>query len=200
MFQLFRTLSTLTSIYYLLCLIRLFLTWIPGLLYSPFARFLAKICDPFLNLFSKIRWLRFGSIDLSPIVALSVLSLAVSIFLSLGHGGHFTLGSFLYQIVLTVWSIVAAIILFFIIIVAARLIVALVGGDKNSSLWYQIDSSLSPLVYAITKPFSGGKPVAYRNALAFVLVLLIVLRFGGGIAINWILDMCRRMPSYYYTK
>lgn len=194
MFQLFRILSTLTSIYYLLCLIRLFLTWIPKLSYSPFGRFLARICDPFLNLFSKIRWLRFGAIDFSPLLAIAVLSIIASFCGGLAVGLPFSFATILVQIIRSVWMIVSDIVLFFIIIVAARLIVALVGGDKNSSLWYQIDSSLSPLVYAITKPFSGGKPVAYRNALAFVLVLLIVLRFGGGIAINWILDMCRRIP------
>lgn len=194
MYQLFRTLASLFATYELLCIIRVALSWIPKLSYSPFGRFLSAICDPFLNLFSRIRWLRFGAIDFSPLLALSVLAMIASIFLSLGHGGHFTLESFLGLIIRMAWSIVAAIILFLIIVVAARLIVALVGGDKNSSLWYQIDSSLSPLVYAITKPFSGGRPVAYRNALVFALVLLIALRFGGGIAVEWILNMCRRIP------
>lgn len=194
MYQLFRTLAAAISIYSLLCVIRIFLTWIPGLSYSPFGRFLSAICDPFLNLFSRIRWLRFGAIDFSPIFALAVLSMASFIFERLSRGMQISFGLILMLIIQTAWSIVAAIILFLIIVVAARLIVALVGGDKNSSLWYQIDSSLSPLVYAITKPFSGGRPVAYRNALVFALVLLIALRFGGGIAVEWIINMCRRIP------
>lgn len=194
MIFLFRTLAAAISIYSLLCVIRIFLTWIPGLSYSPFGRFLSSVCDPFLNLFSGTRWLRFGAIDFSPIFALAVLSMASFIFERLSRGMQISFGLILMLIIQTAWSIVAAIILFLIIVVAARLIVALVGGDKNSSLWYQIDSSLSPLVYAITKPFSGGRPVAYRNALVFALVLLIALRFGGGIAVEWILNMCRRIP------
>lgn len=194
MLHLFGTLVILIYIYELLCIIRVALSWIPKLSYSPFGRFLSAICDPFLNLFSRIRWLRFGAIDFSPLLAIAVLSMIASFFGTLALGLPFSFATILFQIIRSVWMIISDIILFFIIIVAARLIVALVGGDKNSSLWNQIDSSLSPLVYAITKPFSGGRPVAYRNALVFVLVLLIALRFGGKIAVEWILNMCHRIP------
>lgn len=194
MLYLFGTLVILIYIYNLLCIIRVALTWIPGLSYSPFVRFLSAICDPFLNLFSRIRWLRFGAIDFSPLLAIAVLSMIASFCGTLAVGLPFSLATILAQIIRSMWTIISDIILFFMIIVAARLIVALVGGDKNSSLWNQIDSSLSPLVYTITKPFSGGRPVAYRNALVFVLVLLIASNFGGRIAVSWLIDMCHRIP------
>lgn len=194
MLYLFSTLIILIYIYNLLCIIRVALTWIPGLSYSPFVRFLSAICDPFLNLFSRIRWLRFGAIDFSPLLAIAVLSMIASFCGTLAVGLPFSLATILAQIIRLVWTIISDIILFFMIIVAARLVVTLVGGDKNSSLWNQIDSSLSPLVYTITKPFSGGRPVAYRNALVFVLVLLIALNFGGRIAVSWLIDMCHRIP------
>ena len=194
MIFLFRTLAATISIYSLLCVIRIFLTWIPGLSYSPFGRFLSSVCDPFLNLFSRTRWLRFGAIDFSPIFALAVLSMASFIFERLSHGMPISVGLIFMLIIQTAWSIVAAIIFFLIIVVAIRLIVAWIGGDKNSSLWYQIDSSLSPFVYSITKLFSGGRPVAYKNALVFALALLIILRFGGGKAMDWLLNMCLRIP------
>lgn len=194
MLYLFGTLVILIYIYNLLCIIRVALTWIPGLSYSPFVRFLSAICDPFLNLFSRIRWLRFGAIDFSPLLAIAVLSMIASFCGTLAVGLPFSLATILAQIIRLMWTIISDIILFFMIIVAARLIVTLVGGDKNSSLWNQIDSSLSPLVYAITKPFSGGRPVAYRNALVFALALLIALNFGGRIAVSWLIDMCHRIP------
>ncbi len=190
----FRILTAALSIYSLLCVIRIFLTWIPGLSYSPFGRFLSSICDPFLNLFSGIRWLRFGAIDFSPIVALAVLSMASFVLENLSHGGQISFALILALIIQTAWSIFTAILLFLIIIVAIRLIVVWTGGDRKSSIWYQIDSSLSPFVYSITKLFSGGKPVAYKNALTLALIVLIVLRFGGGIAINGLLKLCRLIP------
>ena len=194
MLYIFRTLTAAISIYSLLCIIRIFLTWIPGLSYSPFGRFLSGICDPFLNLFSGIRWLRFGAIDFSPIFALAVLSMASFIFERLSRGTQISFAMILALVIETAWSIAAAIILFLIIIVAIRLVVAWIGSDRNSSLWYQLDSSLSPFVYSITKLFSGGRPVAYKNALVFALVMLIVLRFGGGIVVGIILNACFRIP------
>ena len=194
MLYIFRTLTAAISIYSLLCIIRIFLTWIPGLSYSPLGRFLSGICDPFLNLFSGIRWLRFGAIDFSPIFALAVLSMASFIFERLSRGTQISFAMILALIIETAWSIAAAIILFLIIIVAIRLVVAWIGSDRNSSLWYQLDSSLSPFVYSITKLFSGGRPVAYKNALVFALVMLIVLRFGGGIVVGIILNACIRIP------
>ena len=194
MLYLFGTLVILIYIYNLLCIIRVALTWIPGLSYSPFVRFLSAICDPFLNLFSRIRWLRFGAIDFSPLLAIAVLSMIASFCGTLAVGLPFSLATILAQIIRLMWTIISDIILFFMIIVAARLIVALVGGDKNSSLWNQIDSSLSPFVYSITKLFSGGRPVAYKNALVFVLVLLIASNFGGRIAVSWLIDMCNSIP------
>lgn len=194
MLYIFRTLTAAISIYSLLCIIRIFLTWIPGLSYSPFGRFLSSICDPFLNLFSGIRWLRFGAIDFSPIFALAVLSMASFIFERLSRGIQISFAMILALVIETAWSIAAALILFLIIIVAIRLVVAWIGSDRNSSLWYQLDSSLSPFVYSITKLFSGGRPVAYKNALVFALVMLIVLRFGGGIVVGIILNACIRIP------
>lgn len=190
----FQILTAALSIYSLLCVIRIFLTWIPGLSYSPFGRFLSSICDPFLNLFSGIRWLRFGAIDFSPIVALAVLSMASFVLENLSHGGQISFALILALIIQTAWSIFTAILLFLIIIVVIRLVVAWTGSDRNSSLWYQIDSSLSPFVYSITKLFSGGKPVAYKNALVLALVVLIVLRFGGGIAVGGLVNLCRLIP------
>lgn len=194
MTYLFLALTATVSIYSLLCIIRIFLTWIPGLSYSPFGRFLSNICDPFLNLFSGIRWLRFGAIDFSPIFALAVLSMATFIFENLSRGIQISFRLILILVIQTAWSIVAAIMLFLIIIVAIRMVVAWLGGDRNSSLWYQIDSSLSPFVYSITKLFSGGRPVAYKAALVFALIMLIIVRFGGGIVVSGILNLCRHIP------
>ena len=194
MIYLFRALAAAVSIYSLLCVIRIILTWIPGLSYSPFGRFLSSVCDPFLNLFSGIRWLRFGAIDFSPIVALAILSMASFVLENLSRGGQISFALILALIIQMAWSVVAAIIFFLIIVVAIRLIVAWMGGDKKSSIWYQIDSSLSPFVYSITKLFSGGKPVAYKNALVLALIVLIILHFGGGKVVQGLVNMCQLIP------
>ena len=75
----FSSLATVVSIYSSLCLVRIFLTWIPQANYSKFGQFMSAICDPYLNIFSRVRFLRIGMIDFSPILAFALLSALASV-------------------------------------------------------------------------------------------------------------------------
>lgn len=190
----FNVLVGVISLYSLLCVVRIILTWIPGANYSSFGRFLSNICDPFLNVFSRIKVLHIGPLDLSPLLALATLSMASFIMQTLSRGGRITIAGILILVIQMAWNIVSTLLLYLIIFVVVRLVIHLMGTDRNSSLWYQIDASLNPFVYSISKFFSAGKPVAYKTALIIALVALIVLRFGGGIVIGGIINMCALIP------
>jgi YggT family protein len=84
------TLATFISIYTILLIVRVLLTWFPTIdWYSqPFAA-LSQITDPYLNLFRSIIP-PLGGIDISPILAIFLLQLAGN-FLS-GLNGSPTLG------------------------------------------------------------------------------------------------------------
>lgn len=71
-----RTVSLLFYFYYLLIIIRIFLSWIPNIdwLYQPFAA-LRSITDPFLNIFRGIIPPIGGMLDISPIVAIILLQI-----------------------------------------------------------------------------------------------------------------------------
>ena len=71
-----RTVSLLFYFYYLLIIIRIFLSWIPNidLLSQPFAA-LRSITDPFLNIFRGIIPPIGGMLDISPIVAIILLQI-----------------------------------------------------------------------------------------------------------------------------
>ena len=71
-----RTVSLLFYFYYLLIIIRIFLSWIPNIdwLSQPFAA-LRCITDPFLNIFRGIIPPIGGMLDISPIVAIILLQI-----------------------------------------------------------------------------------------------------------------------------
>ena len=69
----FSIVSFVVSVYALMCFLRILLTWVPSLSYSRFSRFLGKICDPYLNIFRGIKWLRLGSFDFSAALGLCIL-------------------------------------------------------------------------------------------------------------------------------
>lgn len=71
-----RTISLLFYFYYLLLILRIFLTWIPSIRWEqqPFA-WIRSITDPFLNIFRGIIPPIGGMLDISPILAIIVLQL-----------------------------------------------------------------------------------------------------------------------------
>lgn len=71
-----RTISLLFYFYYLLLILRIFLTWIPSIRWEqqPFA-WMRSITDPFLNVFRGIIPPIGGMLDISPILAIIVLQL-----------------------------------------------------------------------------------------------------------------------------
>lgn len=70
-------------VYYLLKLVDLYtgalviyalLSWLPGGYESAFGRFLAKICEPYLQIFDRLN-LNIGGISFSIMIAIMVLNL-----------------------------------------------------------------------------------------------------------------------------
>jgi len=70
--------NNLFYFYYLILIIRIFLTWIPNIDWDsqPFD-FLRSITDPFLNIFRGIIPPIGGMLDISPILAFLVLQLII---------------------------------------------------------------------------------------------------------------------------
>lgn len=193
MLYVFRILAAAFSIYSLMCAARIVLTWIPGAAESGAGRFLCALCDPFLNLF-RVGWLRFGVMDFSPLLALSVLTMASYVMQNLSAGARLSVGAVLALVIQIAWSVAGSIIVFLIIVLAVRLVVFLTGADRSSPMWAQIDVHLNPFVYSITKFFSGGRPVAYKNALILAIVAVLLLRVVCEILVRGVIGLCALIP------
>lgn len=193
----FSTLSILLSVYTFLCFIRIILTWIPGLAYSRFTYFLARITDPYLNLFRGIKWLRLGSFDFTPAVGFCLLSVASTLLAQFSRMGHFTAGSILAMAVRMFWSMISSIITFIIILFLVRFIIILIRKDSyysGSYIMEQIDHSIAPLAHNISKVFTGGRKITYKTALIISAAALFLLQLAGGFLFNWIASLLIRLP------
>jgi len=72
--------STVLSLYMIICTIRVFLSWIPSLGSTRIGQIIARITDPYLNLFRDIPLFHTPAVDFSPIIALAVLSVLNNLF------------------------------------------------------------------------------------------------------------------------
>lgn len=183
--SIFSILAIMVSIYSLLCTIRIILTWIPGISYSV-SSFFSKLCDPYLNLFGKCKFLRFGSINFSPILSLGVLAACSTIFTSLSKVGHISFASILALIISMSWNVISSILNFFLIILIIRFIVLLVQKNSynGSQFWRQLDSTLNPFIYKIISPLSKGKMIPYKNAILLCILILLLTNLVGSILIS----------------
>lgn len=187
-----RIISAFLSLYSLLCLLRIIITWIPNYSYSKPADILAQICDPYMNLFRGIKWLRFGSFDFSPALALCILGAGSQLFSSLANGGYINLQMILSMILEIFFLIPSSLIFFLIILFAIRLILIMINRDSYNTSGFmanQIDSSISPIVYRIARTFAMGRRITYKAALIISIIALLFLQFALRILLAFILSI-----------
>ena len=187
-----KIISAFLSLYSLLCLLRIIITWIPNYSYSKPADILAQICDPYMNLFRGIKWLIFGSFDFSPALALCILGAGSQLFSSLANGGYINLQMILAMILGIFFSILSSLIFFLIILFAIRLILIMINRDSYNTSGFmanQIDSSISSIVYRIARTFAMGRRITYKAALIISIIALLFLQFALRILLAFILSI-----------
>ena len=188
-------LSAAIIIYTIICLISIFMTWIPGAKFTKFGKIISAITDPYLRIFSGRGWLRFGNIDFSPILAIGILSLLSSILGGITSTGRIYFGGILATIISMLWSVCSSILTIFFLLILIRWIVLLVnkGQVSTNSAWYQLDLMLQKFVYKLGNTFFKNN-LTYQKALLVnwisILVIMTILRILTAILIN----LCGKIP------
>jgi YggT family protein len=171
-------LSGIISLYMILIFIRIMLTWFSGVHFGRASQFLGSITDPYLDWFHRFSFLRVANLDLSPIVALALLSVVDNVFLTLGRYGHITLGVVLSMVISVVWSTASFILSFFIIVLGLRLIAYLTSRNVYGGFWRIIDSISQPILYRLNRVIFGKRLVRYMTGILTSIGFLLILRIG----------------------
>jgi YggT family protein len=181
MAQLLSFLSLLLNIYILIIFIRIILTWFPGFGNSGIIDFLSKITDPYLAWFCRFQFLRLGFLDLSPILALGVLSLLNRVLSMLASYGRISVGIVLALALQAVWGAVSFIIGFLILVLALRLIAFLFRQNGANPFWNVIETISQPILYRINRVFFRNRIVKHITALlvsiAGLVIIYVTLRY-----------------------
>lgn len=179
---LFQSIYMILELYSLLCIARIIITWIPHVTYSKPGQFLAKICDPYLNLFRRFRWMQIGSIDFSPIVSLCLLEGISTIFGKLAVTQYISVGFILSLLLSIIWTIFSTIIGFFFFLLLVRLIFLLIEKNRHTRpnyIFEAIDRSIMPTLYKLFAPFCGKHRLTYTQAIIIALICCMLLSSLG---------------------
>ncbi len=186
-------LSTLITLYTLMCFARIIFTWIPSLQNTAVSRVLSSICDPYLHLFKGIKILRFHNMDFSPILSIGILVMSSSLLANIGAMQKISVGIFLAMLISLVWSLVSSIANFFIILMVIRLIFVLLNKDSGT-IWYSFDQILTPITSRIAKLFFNQKYYSQQTALIISAICIIVAKLIAGAGINLLVNIFRNLP------
>lgn len=187
--------AAVLSLYTLLCFIYILMSWFPGAKFTSFGRGLSAICEPYMNIFKRLSFLRIGNIDFSPIVSLGILSLASAILAGIQRTGRIFLGGILGTILNSIWSIASSILAIFAFLVLIRWIVLLVSKGRTSydSGWNQVDILLNKFTYKVAGTFTK-KPINYQTSLLITWISLFIFLGVGYVLITILTNLCYRMP------
>ena len=193
LFALLKGLSTMISLYTIMCFARIVLTWIPSFQNTAAARVLSSLCDPYLYLFKGFKFLRFSSLDFSPILSIGILVMSSSLLSNIAVMQKISLGIFLAMIISLVWSLVSSILNFLIILMVIRLVFVLLNKDTGS-IWYSFDQILNPITSRITKIFYAQKYYTPQTALIISVIFIVVSKIVASIGINFIVGFLKNLP------
>jgi len=193
MIQLIGALNFLISIYMMIIFVRIILTWFSWLRDSQIRDVLARITDPYINVFRRFSFLRIGYVDLSPMAAIVVLSLVNRFLSTLAFQGKITIGITLALILQAAWGLVSVIIGFLIIVLILRLIAHYMKFDTYSPFWRVIDSISQPVIYKINRTIFKDRIIQFTTSViisaaslaAVYLILRILVSIFSGILMRF---------------
>lgn len=190
--MLFRLLGTAVSVYMLLCVARIILTWFPMPQAGGANELIGKATEPYLAWWRRIPWLRAGGVDFSPIVALAVLS-GVSRMLTIASYGALTIGLVLSLVVEAVWAPISFLLGFFMVLVIARIVAYVARWNSLHPVWRAIDSMINPVLYRIQRWIYRDRIVNYVQGLATGAAILLGARVGLGLLVGLAIRLLSRI-------
>jgi len=195
MYVVFRIISMLISLYMIVIIVRIVLTWFSGMAYhGRVFDFLFRITDPYLDFFRRFRWLRFGSVDFSPVAAILTLSIVGNVLNSIAIIGAITVGIVLAIIVSALASAVGFFLILFLVLTVIRLIGFLMNANTANRFWLTLDHIIEPAVYRFTRFIIRGRTVTYQNGLLIFGGLTLAVVVLGDILIGRLEQLLIRLP------
>ena len=192
--NIFNLIAGAAGIYSLLIFIRIIFSWFGKNVTGKPIELIGKITDPYLDWWRNSLNLRIGILDISPVIAITVLSVVQNIFSRLARFDRISLGNLLSIVLLSVWSVIAFVLGFCLIVIVIRLIAHLTNRNIRSPFWNVINEISQPVLYRINKIIFNSSIPRFINGLVVSIIALTILRIGGGLVMPWLAGFLSRLP------
>ena len=172
---LLKILHGLLLVYLMLLSARVILSWFRGSVSGRAWELLTSITDPYLSIFSRLRFLRQGMLDFTPIAAFLVLVVSLNLVNAILLTGTITLGLVLASLLDAVWSGVSFLIFFFMVLAIAKVVIATMLRGRETTFSRAVTMMVQPLVNLVAKNLPLKMRLSELQYVALTVVLLFVL-------------------------
>ncbi len=154
---------------------------------------LCRITDPYLNLFYRLKFLRRGLFDFTPVAAILALYVVQGFIGQLISRHRITLGIVLASLAGAVWSVVGFILLFFLLVGVLRTVPILFRQVAGSPIWKVVDLAVQPVVSFVMRTFRLTR-MGYTQCLLITLGILFAAWVLGEIFFGQLVLLLRGLP------
>lgn len=189
-----RFLTGVIYVYMILLVLRILLSWIRGAVYGKPWELLVRVTDPYLSLFSRIRFLRQGMFDFTPIAAILTLVVALNVIQSIQRFGTITVGRFLGIVTGAVWSGLAFLLVLVLILAIVRAVVLAVRPGQETQITSAVGMMVEPAVSLVRRIVSARSPLTDRQYLYLTIAFLFIVRILGGYLIGLLVRFFYTLP------
>ena len=190
--SIWRFLTGVIYVYMILLVLRILLSWFRGAAFGKPWELLVRVTDPYMSLFSRIRFLRQGLFDFTPIAAILTLVVALNVIQSIQRFGTITVGRFLGIVTGAVWSGLAFLLVLFLILAIVRAIALAVRPGQETQITSAVGTMVEPVVSLVRRIFA--RPMTDPQYLYLTIAFLFVVRLLGGYLIGLLIRFFYTLP------
>ena len=197
--ELARFIAVALSIYNMLIIVRIIMQWVnPNRLQSEgggLGDMLAKIVDPYLNLFKPLTFLRQGVLDFTPLAALMTVSVVQRIFQAFAYSGRMSVGFVLATIVQSLWWSIGSLFLGLLaILIGIRIYVSYKRTPNTIQYISMLDTWLRRPLDFLHKNLLRGHEVSDRVLLWTALGTTVGFYILCSILVNLLVNFLAGLP------
>lgn len=189
-----RILNGVLIVYLMILSIRIILTWFKGSFQGKAGELLKQATDPYLEIFSRITFLKQGMFDFTPLAGILVLVVALDLVNVLLVYERITIGLLFASIISALWGGLSFILLLFLVLGVVQIVSVLFSKNSESPLLRMIKLMFQPIIDLVARFLRPRRELSYNQYLYISLGLIFFIRLLGGIVLRRLIELLYTLP------
>lgn len=191
--KLLEIIAFIFSLYTMLIVVDIILKWIYTGPKGRGTKMISQLTDPFLNFIRRFRISRIGYIDISPLLAVMILSIINQILGRIRELGSITLWAVIAIILSSIWNVIMTLLLAVLVVAVIRYLFLMFTTNKMNSFANACDTFFIPLSSRIASVFIKNASSSYQLNLIISIITVAVLLTAGSFGMTWLTNLLMGM-------